>query len=208
CACRSMADRAVARTLLDRERMLDESQRATALSAIERHAHGLMDFSRDIMEILQAEEGALPLTRAPLDLGGAAAAALERIRKDFPDHRFGLDVERTHLTVCADPRRIGQVIENLLGNAAKYSPPGTLVSVTVRRGPDHVVVAVSDAGPPLPGDIVAAPFTRRGPRDDSGGGNGLGLYLCRVLVESMGGRIWAENRPGMVVVGFLLPVSG
>lgn len=197
-----------ARTIAQQDGSLGDVQHRTAVDAIERHARSLIDFSRDIIEILQAEDGALRLARTPVDLGESAARALDDIRPDFPSHRFALDVERTHLGVCADARRVGQVLANLIGNAAKHSPPGTMIAVAAGRGPDYVSVTVTDNGPPLPEHVAADPFTRIGSHPERGSGSGIGLYLCRLLIESMGGRIWAENRPGAVAFGFLLPVAG
>lgn len=187
---------------------LSEVQRGFALTAIGRHAEGLLAFSQDILDIASAQDGKLTLAREPVDLGASARAVADRVRTDYPAHRMCIDVEPTHLLAIGDERRIGQVIENFLRNAGRYSPPGTRIDVAVRRGPDCVGVTVYDGGPPLPPDVAADPFGKRGPRPDRGGGAGLGLYLCRLIVESLGGRVWAESGDGGVTFGFVLPVAG
>lgn len=197
-----------ARALAGGEDSMSVQQRQTAIGAISRHAETLLTFTQDIMDVLQSEGGRLRLTREPVDIGACVTDTVEGIRQDFPGHRFGVDLGDSPLTAWADGRRVAQVLCNLVGNAAKYSPPGTLVRITAARGVDSVIVTVADWGPPLPADVAADPFTLAGSRTDRAGGNGLGLYLCRLIVESLGGRIWAESHSGMVVFGFLLPVAG
>lgn len=195
-------------TLTRRGEGLSEAQRDYALNAIDRHADGLLAFSDDILDIASAQNGVLSMAREPVDLGVITATVAERIRPDFPAHCIRLEIEPTFLGVCGDARRIGQVVENFLRNAGRYTRPGTLIDVAVRRGPDFVAVTVFDEGPPLPPDVVEDPFGKKGPRPDRGGGAGLGLFLCRMIVESLGGRAWAESGESGVTFGFLLPVAG
>lgn len=183
-------------------------QRDFALSAIARHAEGLLAFSHDILDIVDAEDGVLQLSHEPVDLGDVAVEVTQRVAPDYPGHRVGLDVEPVHRLARGDRRRIAQVLENFIRNAGRYSPPGTQIDVAVRRGPDFVAVTVFDTGPPLPADVAEHPFGKVGARQDRGGGAGLGLYLCRLVVESLGGRVWSESDAGGVTFGFLLPVVG
>lgn len=196
------------RALTEREDRMTPGERHLALDAIGRHAEVLAAFANDIMEIAQAEGGTLRFRREDLDLGSCAAAVVEQVRSDHPSRRITLDVEHAHVNAHADRRRVEQVLGNLLGNAVKYSPPDATVAVVVLRGPDYVSVTVTNEGSSLPQNLAARPFERIGADPERGGGAGMGLYLCRLIVESLGGRVWAESDAGMVTFGFLLPVAG
>ena len=113
----------------------------------------------------------------------------------------------------ADGERIAQVLINLVGNAAKYSPPQTTIAITARQADNVLQVDVADQGPGIPAQDRAHVFeafeqlnhesTRRT------GGAGLGLAICRGLIEAHGGRIWAQARPGPgTVISFTLPIGG
>jgi signal transduction histidine kinase len=90
----------------------------------------------------------------------------------------------------ADPARISQVIYNLLDNALKFTERGA-ITVSARTGPKRVEVSVRDAGPGIDSEIMPRLFTKFASKSDKG--TGLGLYLCKAIVEAHGGRIWAEN---------------
>ena len=100
---------------------------------------------------------------------------------------------------------------NLLDNADKYSPLGEEVSLEVRAEQTEVTISVRDYGPGLPPEDIERVFDKFYRTDSSDSqvayGYGLGLYVCRRLVEAQGGRIWAENHPdGGAVFSFSLPV--
>jgi len=101
-------------------------------------------------------------------------------------------------------------VRNLLGNAAKYTPPGTHVVVDARRREDVVEIRVCDDGPGVPEASLPRIFDLFYRDPDSAkavSGSGIGLFVCRSLVEAMGGRIWAERRPeGGSEFGFTLRV--
>ena len=99
-----------------------------------------------------------------------------------------------------DRVRVERLIENLIENAAKYSPPDTPIEVHVRRNGTEVLVSVRDHGigiPPHDRDRIFQRFERATNVDDrSYPGTGLGLYICRGIAESHGGRIWVESEIG------------
>jgi two-component system sensor histidine kinase KdpD len=99
--------------------------------------------------------------------------------------------------VRVDAARIEQVLVNLLENAAKHTPPGTRVRVRVDREPERLLVSVEDEGPGLPEGDPEQLFAKfhRGNAESALGGVGLGLAICRAIVQLHGGRIWAERRP-------------
>jgi two-component system sensor histidine kinase KdpD len=111
--------------------------------------------------------------------------------------------------VAVDEILFEQVFVNLLENAAKHTPPGTLIEVGAESRPREVIAYVADRGPGLPPgeeELVFQKFHRGG---GTTGGIGLGLTISRGIVTAHGGRIWAENRPGGgAVFRISLPVTG
>jgi signal transduction histidine kinase len=101
--------------------------------------------------------------------------------------------------VDADAQRIGHVLTNLADNARKYGGEGP-VTITARRSRGMIVVTVQDTGPGIAGQERSLVFDRfyrgRAARAGEMRGSGLGLYVCRRLIEAHGGRIWVESRPG------------
>ena len=130
-----------------------------------------------------------------IDLAKEAREAANRLRLTTSAD-VEVDTPDEPVTVRADPSRIGQVLDNLLGNAAKYSPGGGPISVRVSESADEVVVAVTDRGEGLgPADLEKV--FERGYRAARGGvavsGQGLGLAISKMIVAAHGGRIWAES---------------
>jgi len=114
--------------------------------------------------------------------------------------------------VIADPERIGQVLRNLLGNAAKHTPAGTAIELRAHRDEDRVWFAVADWGPGIPGDELERVFAKFGRGRDAEGartpGAGLGLYLSRRIVRSHGADLTVDSpAAGGTTFGFWLEVA-
>jgi two-component system sensor histidine kinase KdpD len=113
--------------------------------------------------------------------------------------------------VNVDGVLIGQLLANLLENAAKYTPAGTSISISAEAGQEELVVAVADEGPGLPPgeeERVFDKFHRAAP-EGAQSGVGLGLSICKAIVQAHGGSITAENLPaGGAVFRFTLPLTG
>lgn len=195
-----------AMTLRAKRHMLTSEQHDTFLSRIVDQADELIAFTDDVLDIARAEGGRLVLVREPCDFGALAAAALATARVRHPDHRFDVRAPGAYV-VDAEPRRISQVVLNLLENAARHAPPGSEIVVEIGRtqrgdGAD-VFVRVHDQGPGIPAD--ARPFLFEKFSRACRTSTGLGLYLCRLIVEAHGGRIWAiAGGPGATLT-FVLP---
>jgi signal transduction histidine kinase len=115
-------------------------------------------------------------------------------------------------TVLADPDRIAQVLDNLLDNAIRYSPPDGEVTVTISREADQVACRVADAGPGIPAQHLPFIFERfyraNQARGRTEGGSGLGLSIVRGLVLAHGGRTAASSIEGQgTTVTFWLPAA-
>jgi signal transduction histidine kinase len=111
-----------------------------------------------------------------------------------------LSVQPQSVRLWADPDRLIQTLTNLLSNAIKFSPPGSRVWLTVEQQEDYVLFQVKDQGRGIPVDKLQSIFERFQQVDSSDarkkGGTGLGLTICRSIVQQHGGRIWAESTPG------------
>ncbi len=114
--------------------------------------------------------------------------------------RFARPAPSEPLRVMGREGPLSQVFRNLIDNARSFSPPGGEVRVSIRRGRDDVVVCVDDDGPGVPAENMETIFERfytARPKGAAFGGNsGLGLAIARQIVETHGGRVWAENRGG------------
>ena len=124
----------------------------------------------------------------------------EVMRTKYRDQQIDIAPDDAPVRVIADAQRTVQVIANLLDNAIKYSPVGTLVQVGAKTRKQHVEIIVRDRGPGIQADDIPRLFTRFGtlghqPRPGQVG-SGIGLYVCKKLVEAMNGRIWVVSQAG------------
>jgi two-component system sensor histidine kinase KdpD len=158
---------------------------------------GLID---DLLDASKLRSGGLTLSRTSAKVGKIAEQAIEKLRTTFPERELLLDLPPQEPEVLVDPWRIEQVIQNLVDNAVRYSPPGKPVNVRVQFEGPEVVVSVRDRGDGMTAQDsrrVFEPFYRgRRGTDRSPVGTGLGLTICRGIVEAHGGRIWVESRRG------------
>ena len=178
--------------LLQRRGEYRETTVETILEYVDRMAR-LID---DLADVVRLEEGHLPLQREPLDLVALArecAAAAEE-----QSARHAVRVEAPDASVCGawDRVRLGQVLENLLGNALKHGAEEGEVVVRVEERDGEALISVQDSGPGIDPEHVPHLFDRFYRASTSSTGLGLGLYISRILVEAHGGRIWVESRPG------------
>jgi two-component system sensor histidine kinase KdpD len=114
-------------------------------------------------------------------------------------HRLVVSLEEELLPVFLDYILIDEVLANLIGNAVKYTPPGSEIAIRATRDNDEVQVEVADTGPGIPPEALPRlfePFYRVQREGQTARGTGLGLAVAKGLVEAHGGHIWAENREG------------
>jgi two-component system sensor histidine kinase KdpD len=149
----------------------------------------------DMLDLARIEGRALRLELADVDVREAIDAAVDRLLRQSPTRPVELDVAEG-LEVVADWTRLGQVLDNLLGNADRYAPAGTAIRVEAARGKRAmVVIRVIDHGPGIPPDERARIFERFVRSTGAGGadGSGLGLAIVRGIVEAHAGRVWVEE---------------
>jgi signal transduction histidine kinase len=170
---------------------------------------------RDLLDLSRISAGNLPLRVRPLDLTELVREVVGRYQEQISGNgTLLLDILGSCSQVSADPERIEQVLTNLLDNAVKYSPDGAELCVRFQPKARGVLLEVQDHGiglPPEAADRIFEPFSRATNAEDRQiSGMGLGLYICRNIVEQHHGRIWArsagEGRGTLISVW--LPESG
>jgi signal transduction histidine kinase len=190
----------------------DDKQRRLidiATSNVERLAR-LVDDLLDI-ERLQAERS--PFDTRDLDAADAVRISLDAIGEMADANGVRLEMGPCAGHVVADLDRLVQILTNLVSNAVKFSPLGSLVTVSAAPEEEMVVFSVRDRGRGIPGDKLEEIFERFVQVDASDtrdkGGSGLGLAICKDLVERQGGRIWVQSELGHgSTFSFTLPMPG
>jgi PAS domain S-box-containing protein len=195
--------------------LLDAEGLAGALGTLDRSVDRLVTLTDDLLDVSRIRTGQLPLTLRPTDLAALVRDATARIReRGESDHALTVGLPADLPPVPADAGRIEQVLINLLDNAVKYSPAGGEVAVTARAGADGVAVAVRDEGIGLPPEALTTIFEPFGRAANAAASNlpgmGLGLYICRNIIERHGGHIRAESagEGRGTTVTFWLPFAG
>ena len=165
-----------------------------------------------ILDVARLEQGAMPLALGPVGLRAAVDEALELQRPLAEPRKLVLsnEVALELPPVRADRELLSRVLQNLVGNAIKFSPEGGTVRVGAsREGSGLVRVSVADEGPGLPPELRERVFERFVTGDHVASGSGLGLTFCRLAVEAHGGRIRVESAPGAgALLAFTLPEAG
>jgi signal transduction histidine kinase len=162
-----------------------------------RNVERLAEQIDDLLAYNQLEAGTLHLERERLDLRVVVAEAVSAVRPLTSQKEQTLEVDLPEpLPTEGDPRRLEQMVVNLLSNAHRHTPSGTRVAIHGSVEGDEVLLSVSDDGPGIPAGEQETIFRRFYRLRPEGGGSGLGLGIVRAIVELHGGRIRAESRPG------------
>jgi two-component system sensor histidine kinase KdpD len=188
-----------ATTLLRDDAPIEDATRRHFLEIIDEETDKLEHMIDELLDASRLQAGRLPIERAPVSLGALVARAVEKARPTLEagGHPVALRLPEEDVPVHADALRIEQVLDNLLENAARYSDPSSPVEIGLVAEEGQALVSVRDRGDGLPaGELeqIFQPFYRgrnasaRGVR-----GAGLGLAICRGIVEAHGGRIWGES---------------
>jgi PAS domain S-box-containing protein len=179
---------------------LDRESSKHALEVIERNAWAQKQIIEDILDVSRVITGKLQLNRSPVDLVAVIDAALDAVRPAMEAKEIKIEtiIDASLRMISADADRLQQVVWNVLANAAKFTPTGGSVEISVNTTETHVLIQVKDSGPGIDPSFLAHVFERFRQGDGSTtrthGGLGLGLAIVRHLVELHGGTIAVENR--------------
>ncbi|MDH7485869.1 MAG: ATP-binding protein [Anaerolineae bacterium] len=198
--------------LMDEVAFSPETQREF-LQIIDEECDTLQELIHDLLESSIIDAGLLRIEPQPLRLPHLAQKVSDDMAHRAPQHRFLIDFSPDFPIVDADPNRVEQVLRNLLDNAVKYSPDGGLIVIRGEVGQDEVVISVADQGVGIAPEHLNRLFEKFFRVTSALGrhvvGSGLGLPIARTIVESHGGRIWAESQLGQgTTFYFTLPLKG
>ena len=188
-----------ATTLLREDTPIEVATRRHFLEIIDEETDKLDHMIDELLDVSRLQAGRLPIEPTPVALGALVSRVVDKARPtlEASGHAVTLRLPTEDLPVLADALRIEQVLDNLLENAARYSDATSAVEISVVVEEDRAIVSVTDRGDRIPTaelEQIFEPFyrgrnaTQRGIR-----GAGLGLAICRGIVEAHGGKIWSEN---------------
>ncbi|HMK59892.1 MAG TPA: sensor histidine kinase KdpD [Dissulfurispiraceae bacterium] len=194
-------------TLLKQDDLLDRHDRRELVFTIIEEAEHLNRLVRNVLDMTRIESGAITVKKEWLPFEEIVGSVLGRLADKLANHSFAVQIPSDLPLAPFDPLLIEQVLMNLLENAVRYTPAGTVIELSAKVKEDELLVELADYGPGItPGDEerIFDKFVR-GP--SASGGIGLGLTICRAIINAHGGRIWAENREGGgVYFRFTIPI--
>jgi len=166
--------------------------------------------ANNLLDMARLESGAVVLNRQWQPLEEVVGGALAGLTSRMVNHPVTIRLPHDLPLVEIDSMLIERVFANLLENAVKYTPPGTPITIAAASDQNELVVTVSDQGSGIPSGEEKRIFEKfhRVASEGNQGGAGLGLSICRAIVEAHGGRIWADNLPsGGAAFHFALPLT-
>ena len=192
--------------------LLDEKKKQQLYTDIYDDAMWLISLVENLLTVTRIENGTMQLTLEPELIDEVAQEALRHLNRRSAEHTVTLAVPDDLLMAKMDPQLIVQVLINLTDNAIKYTPAGSSIAVSAQRSGETVRVEVADDGPGIPDaakeKLFEMFYTAQAKRGDGRRGLGLGLSLCRSIVEAHGGQIGVrDNNPHGTVFWFTLPAS-
>lgn len=187
-----------------------DEKRSEFLRLIDEECDNLQAMISDLLDSSLIDVGQLAIERQPVRLERLSHEIADEMQRRTDMHRLVVNFPPGFPIVDADPRRVKQVVRNILDNAIKYSPNGGLIVVRGEVRPKDVVVSVADQGVGIsPEDLIPLfekYFRVKAPTGYHVAGTGLGLPVARAIVEAHGGRIWAESKVGQgTTLHFSLP---
>ncbi len=174
-----------------------------------RTAHHMNTLIGDLTDVARIQAGRLHLERRECAVEQAIEPAIERMRllAGEKDVEFVICTPSNLPRTVADPSRITQVLDNLLGNALKFTPKGGSITVNTESLENEVRVSVADTGPGIPSEALSRIFEPYWQVQKTRSGMGLGLFIAKTVVEAHGGRIWVDSVVGRgTTFYFTLPV--
>ncbi len=177
---------------------MDTSEVIQYFRMIDEQCDRLRGLVNNLLDMTRIEAGALSVTPRPTDVGTLVEEAKSAFLRRGARNKVEIGLDPDLPQVSADKRRVTQVMDNLLSNASKYSPEGSTIGVTGSRDGVYVSISVVDEGRGVPSNELARLFKKfsrigGGEKGREIAGEGLGLAICKGIIEAHGGRIWAES---------------
>ncbi|HJT49970.1 MAG TPA: ATP-binding protein [Nitrososphaeraceae archaeon] len=208
-----------------------DAEQAKLLEVINRNAKRLERLTEDILDVTKIESQSLNLKKELFNLNEVISNAIEdittkkvfssfSIKATYPEIKLLNSQQLQDVSVYADKGRIAQVVFNLLDNAAKFTKAeGGNISIMIKvegaegqaqnnKNEQQVIVSIKDTGTGIDSEVLPRLFTKFATRSQTGG-TGLGLFICKGIIQSHGGKIWAENNTGGkgATFSFSLPIK-
>jgi len=206
------AIKGIADTLIQPDVEWDAETQLDFLRTINRESDTLTHIVEDLVHMSQLEAGIMKMEKMPSLLSAVIIKLRDQLRILAAKHDLEINVPRNLPLLSIDEIRIGEVITNLVENAASYSEEGTCIILEAQATEDEIIISITDEGIGIPAQHIDKIFDRFY-RLEAGvarrrGGTGLGLSICKVIVEEHGGRIWAESEVGKgTKFSFSLPIA-
>ena len=194
------------------KRKLDEERQSRFLKIINEESVSLSVLINDLLDVSRIKSGrGFKITKAPIEIKEVILENIDFFQAQTDKHTFKVNIPPDLVKIKADKDKINQVVDNLISNAVKFSAQGGRITVSIEQAKDEVKVNVSDNGMGISKKDLPHIFEKfyRADNASSGaiGGTGLGLAIVKYIVESHGGRIWAESKLGKgSTFSFTLPV--
>jgi len=200
--------RGFALTLQERDGELDPRLRSDIVTHLAQQSAKLERLLADLLDVDRLRHGLVSVSTRPTDVGELAA----RVARDHMDNDRVIDVHADSVTAIVDPGKVERIVDNLLANAVKHTPPSATIRVRVADAGDDVLVAVDDAGPGVAAaerEAIFELFNRGSAAGSHVAGTGVGLSLVAQFTALHGGRAWVEDSPeGGASFCVLLPRGG
>jgi two-component system sensor histidine kinase KdpD len=187
-----------------------EPEEDDLLAVVEEEADKLGGMIDETVDMARIEPGKPRIRRCQLPIAELVRSSLDRMKSPLDGRPLEIQIPEGIPAVNADPDLMGLALRQLLGNAVKYSPPGSTIAISADTTDAIVTVRVCDQGPGIPQNELESIFDRfyRGSRArDLVPGTGMGLSVARDIINAHQGRLWAENRrEGGAKFSFTLPI--
>jgi signal transduction histidine kinase len=185
-------------TLMREDTAWEPETRMEFLEIVDEEADRLRELIDNLLDSSRLETGTLGMTLEPVKLSTLIRDSVSRTQSAFPDMQLSAEILDNLPMLQVDPTRIAQVLDNLLSNAHKYAPEAP-VTIRIETFDSTVRIEVEDGGPGIPAEHVPHLFERfyRVPESNANvRGTGLGLYICRKIIEAHNGEIGVQSEQG------------
>jgi len=176
------------------EQEVDSITSSHLINVIQRQVLRLQLMIQDLSEYAGFESGKVLLHPRTVDLAKLVEETCADLQEFDASHNLVFQIPATAVRISADHDKLSRILENLLRNAFKYSPPGTTVMARLRTKPGEAIIEIEDEGPGVPEEYrerIFDPFVRL--ENSRNVGQGLGLHVVKLLAEAHGGKVWVES---------------